>query len=326
MARTERPAALVLAGFSVHQLRFSAEVAGPLQLPPHKGSTLRGALFEALRVQFCLSRDACGSPAATRACPVCFLLAPAQEDAPRGRDLPRPYVLRPPADGRTRYEPGERFTFGFLTFGRALSHFPYALLGVQAMGRRGLGIGRAGFRLEEVWAENPLLGRQERVYHAADRVVVAPALPIDAEQVAAEAARLGAPDRLTLRFHLPLRLVEGERLVGEQGWRFRPFFQRLLERLAALAAAYAEPAELRFDRLLALAERIEAVERRLRWWDLFRYSNRHGRLLPMGGLVGEVTLAGELGPLLPWLIWGQFTHVGKYADHGNGWYELVPAG
>ena len=32
---------------------------------------------------------------------------------------------------------GESLEFGLATFGRALSHFPYALLGVQEMGRGG---------------------------------------------------------------------------------------------------------------------------------------------------------------------------------------------
>jgi len=27
-------------------------------------------------------------------------------------------------------------------------------------------------------------------------------------------------------------------------------------------------------------------------------------------------------PLLPWLVWGQFTHVGKNAVKGDGWYEI----
>lgn len=123
-----------LPGFSVNQLRFVAEVAAPMRLPPHKGSSLRGGLFEALRSQFCLSPSACGGLHST-GCPVCFLLAPVDPSAARGRDIPRPYVLRPPTDERTEYAPGDRFEFDLLTFGRALGHFPYALLGVQEMGR-----------------------------------------------------------------------------------------------------------------------------------------------------------------------------------------------
>ena len=42
----------------------------------------------------------------------------------------------------------------------------------------------------------------------------------------------------------------------------------------------------------------------------------------MGGLVGEVTLEGELGPFLPWLVWGTLVHVGKDAAMGNGQFRL----
>lgn len=314
-----------MAGFAVHQLRFVAEVQTPLELPPHKGSSLRGGLFSALRGQFCLAPPSCGTPGLASACPVCFLLAPAHEGAARGRDLPRPYVLRPPVDGRTVYGPGDRFDFHLLTFGRALSHLPYALLGVEEMGRRGLGSKRGMLRLCEVWAEHPLLGRQERVYRAPDPTVVAPGLPITEAHVREEGARLAERAPLTLRFLLPLRLVERGRLVGEAAWSFRVLFQRLVERLAGLSALYGEPLSPPFEVLLAAADRVETVGRSLRWWDLFRYSGRQGRRLPMGGLVGEVTVAGDMGPLLPWLVWGQFTHVGKYADHGNGWFEILPA-
>lgn len=312
--------------FSAHQLRFVAEMEGPARLPPHKGPTLRGALFDALRADFCLTPRACGSPSVAHACPVCFLLAPVDERAARGRDIPRPYVLCPPVDGRTSYEPGERFEFRFVTFGRALAHFPYALLGVQEMGRRGFGAGRAPFHLMEVWAENPLLGQEERVYGFPDPTVATPALPVTPELVGKAADRLAEDaDTLTLRIHFPLRLIDEGRLVKEHGWRFRPFFQRLLERLAILSDTYGESLSPPFQELLAAADRVETEENRLHWWDLFRYSSRQDRKLPMGGLVGEVRLAGEFRALLPWLVWGQFTHVGKYADHGNGWYELVPA-
>lgn len=314
-----------LPGFTVNQLRFVTEVAAPLRLPPHKGSSLRGGLFEALRSQFCFSPAACGG-LHTSACPVCFLLAPVDLAASRGRDIPRPYVLRPPTDERSEYAPGERFEFHLLTFGRALGHFPYALLGVQEMGRHGLGAGRAELRLQEVWAEHPLLGSQQRVYRAPDPTVHGLTLSITDDQVCEEAARWAAPGCLTLRFRLPMRLTDGGRLVGDSTWTFRPFFQRLLERLASLSSAYGPAVEVPFAPLLAAADAIRTDERRLRWWDLFRYSGRQGRRLPMGGLVGEVSIAGDLEPLLPWLVWGQFTHVGKYADHGNGWYELVPPG
>ena len=313
----------------VHLLRFRAEVTGPLRLPPAAGAALRGALFAALRAQFCLAAGGpdCRRPAVAASCPVCFLLAPVEEGHRRGQHVPRPYVLRAPASGPVAYAPGQTFEFGLTTFGRALGAFPYALLGVQEMGQRGLGDGReGGFRLAEVWAENPLAGRQERIYRAGEAVVRTPALPVDADQVAAEAAALaarGGAARLRLALRSPTRLVEGRRLVKPEGFGLRTLLGRLLERLDALGTRYGGggPA-VGFGDLLRQTDGVRAAERRLAWRDLFRASGRHGALLPMGGLVGEVVLEGDLGPLLPWLVWGTLVHVGKDAAMGNGELRL----
>ena len=137
---------------------------------------------------------------------MCFLLAPVDEHALRGRDVPRPYVLRAPSTEApgvarpTSYAPGQVLEFGLATFGRALAQFPYALLGIEEMGRRGLGAGRQGqFRVEEVWADNPLAGRQEAIYRRSrDGLVRAPGLPVDAAQVQEEAALLASRGRLNV--------------------------------------------------------------------------------------------------------------------------------
>ncbi|HLH21217.1 MAG TPA: CRISPR system precrRNA processing endoribonuclease RAMP protein Cas6 [Chloroflexota bacterium] len=341
---------------AVHLLRFRSEVTSPLRLPPATGAALRGALFGALRDEYCAAGggSACGQPPTSDRCPVCFLLAPVAADHPRGRDVPRPYVRRVAPGASLAYAPGQTFEFALATFGRALGVFPYALLGVQAMGQRGLGVGRGGrFRLTEVWAENPLAGAQERVYRAADGGVATPALPVDATQVAAAAAALAgrfagaaAPDAgpavpmphaapgaqrasgtarpaLRLTFRTPTRLVEGGRLVKPDTFALRSLLARLLERLDALGDRYgAGPTGVTPAVVLAQAERVHVAERRLAWRDLFRGSGRHGRQLPMGGLVGEVVLDGDVEPLLPWLLWGSLVHVGKDAAMGNGLFAV----
>lgn len=386
-----------MAGFQVHLLGFRAEVTAPLRLPPASGAALRGALFAALRGQFCLAGrgPACGSPALAEACPVCFLLAPVDERDPRGKDVPRPYVLRAPASGPASYAPGQTLEFGLATFGRALSHFPYALMGVEEMGRQGLGVGRHGaFRLEEVWAEHPLLGRQEAVYQRTRGATVrAPALPVEEAHVLAEAdrlAKLGGARRLRLELLSPTRLVDRAALVKPETFALRPLLARLLERLSALSRRYGDGAPRRpasaeeasgpaggtiagtspaghpvpappvappigagdalapsvqpsgppaggasaatmdphaeegVAALLRASEAVQVVERHLTWRELFRASGRHGRLVPMSGLVGSVVLEGDLAPTLPWLVWGTLTHVGKDAAMGNGRLYLEP--
>jgi len=315
--------------FAVHLLRFTGEVTAPLRLPPAAGAALRGALFGALRNQFCLagSGPLCGQPELARDCPVCFLLAPVEVHNRRGQDVPRPYALRPPSSAGKTYAIGESVEFELATFGQALSHFPYALLGIQEMGRQGLGVGRAGaFRLAEVWAADPLAGRQERIYRASEPTVRAPGLPVGWDQVSAEAraiASAGGGRRLRLELLSHTRLVVGDRLVKPDSFELRFLLGRLLERLEALFGRYGAGAP-GFDAsaLIAAAGRVTLSERRLVWRELFRASGRHGRMVPMGGLLGEVVLEGELEPLLPWLVWGSLTHVGKDAAMGNGQYRL----
>jgi hypothetical protein len=343
------PDDVMVSDFRVHLLRFRAEVTAPLTLPPAAGAALRGALFGALREQFCLAGRGpmCGGPEMAAACPVCFLLAPVDERDRRGRDVPRPYVLRAPVSDApgvvraTSYSPGQTLEFGLATFGRALDHFPYALLGIEEMGRQGLGVGRRGqFRVEEVWAENPRAGQQEAIYRRArDGVVRAPRLPIDAAQVAEEAAllaRQGGDRLLRLTLLTPTRLIERDRLVKQDGFTFGALVGRLLERLSALFGRYGDgpheddealeddhPTRL-FDAasLVRAAGDVRIVERHLAWRELFRASGRHGRMVPMGGLVGTMILEGELGPFLPWLVWGSLVHVGKDAVMGNGQFRL----
>jgi hypothetical protein len=315
--------------FAVHVLRLRAEVSSPLQLPAAAGAALRGALFGALRGQFCLAAGGplCGRLPLAADCPVCFLLAPVDERGPRGRDVPRPYTLRPPDDAARRYEVGEALEFTLTTFGQALAHFPYALLGLQEMGRAGLGLHRAGgFKLAEVWAADPLTGRQERLYRASEPTVRSPNLPIGWPQVAAEVQALkeaGGERRLRLELLSHTRLVAGNHLVKPEAFCFAHLLGRLLERLEALFGRYG-PEAPGFDArgLLEAAEGVRIAERRLVWRELFRASGRHGRMLPMSGLLGEVVLEGELAPFLPWLVWGTLTHVGKDAAMGNGHYRL----
>lgn len=323
-----------MSDLQVHLLRIRGEVTSPLRLPPAAGAALRGALFGILRRQFCLAgRSAgCGHAEFAAACPVCFLLAPVDEEDRRGRDVPRPYVLRPPLHGPFRYEPGQTFEFELATFGRALDHFPYAFLGIEEMGRAGLGTGRGGaFRLDEVWTVNSLQGRQEIVYARARGATVSPPnLPMGQADVQAEVHRLvqrGGAERLKLSLESPTRLIEGGKLVKPEGFSSRSLVGRLLERVTALAKRYApDPIPLDVPYLLTAAEEVQAREAALEWRDIFRGSARHRRALPMGGLVGSVTLVGDLGPLLPWLVWGSLVHVGKDAAMGNGRFRIeVPA-
>jgi hypothetical protein len=83
---------------------------------------------------------------------------------------------------------------------------------------------------------------------------------------------------------------------------------------------------LRFDDpkgLIEAAGRVEVTDNRLVWEELRSYSTRRRAESPASGLIGSVVLqADDWSPFWPWLVWGEFTHIGKDAVKGNGWYKV----
>ncbi len=316
-----------MSSLSAHVLRFQGQVATPLLLNEHKGSAIRGALFHSLRHRWCVRQEltSCTPCDLHQVCPISALLATVDGDNPRGIDVPRPFTVEPPLDGRLRYQAGKAFEFGITVFGEGLRLLPYALQAVHDLATSGLGRraaqARGTVRMDTIEAVNPLTGERQRLQSAGDAMIGVPSIPVTHEQVNAAAAAHG--DRVTVEFLSPTRLTSQGHLVRQPV--FGVLFQRLAERLRALSAHYAsEPIELGTD-LLRLADQVRLVDDRTRWADWESYSTRRQAATPMGGFVGQATYAGDLRPLLAWLIWGSFTHVGKDATKGNGWYRLLPA-
>jgi len=337
--------------FTAHRLRFITEVRTPVELNEHQGAAIRGALFHALLDRFCMNREAleCARCPLVAVCPVAFLVSTMRPENERGRDVPRPFTIQPPLPGSGRpvergdrlffrYEAGEPLEFGLTLYAHAMQLFPYVVLAAAEMERGGLGrrlpreapghpdpVWRRGtLTLREIWAENPLTGARQPVLRSGDRMVHVPDVPITHAQILA--VPVPPPEAVVvLRFLTPTRLIQGGALVKPDRFAFRPFFQRLMERLEALTRHFSDtPLVLDDPRgLIAAAERVRVVENDLRWAEVWSYSTRRQRESPISGLLGAVALrAEEWSPFWPYLLWGQFTHVGKDAVKGNGWYEV----
>lgn len=283
---------------SACRLVITLEATEAIALERYAGSSLRGALYEALLRRFCMNREAssCAECPLNGTCPVAGLVAPLRDEHPRGRDAPRPFVIAaeamlgdaggneggengaalPAARQEMRLEGGERFSFRVTLMGRARSFFPYVALSLASLEKLGIGRplrehqGQRGRpRLVRVEAEQPFTGEREVVYEAGERAARTPSLVVTPEMVAARAAALPT-DQLTLRFTTPMRLVSEGRLLRRP--EARPLALRLVERLEALeetygggdAAGTAEWGESALDAQMAHArrrERYHAVER-----------------------------------------------------------------
>ncbi len=307
-------------------LRFECRAQTEIVLPPFKGSTMRGALFSALRRDFCQASNSvhCSDCPMRQACPVCALLATKDEESVRGVEVARPCTIEPPLESRTLFMPGDTFTFGLTLFGETSALLPYVVIGARRMGEIGIGNryrAKGSFAVQKVSAADPLTGEVQLLHVEGDKLVRNPAIPVTHDLVLSHALPLGSPSSVSLELLTPTRLVLDGSLVKQL--TFTSFLRRLLRRLTDLTRT-ATGSHPGFDHesLLSAAEAVPVVEDRMRWVDVASHSSRTGRATPIGGLIGQITFEGDLKPFVPWLLWGAITHIGKDATKGGGWYRL----
>ncbi len=293
-----------------------------LQFGAQPGSQLRGALFTVLRKHNCPlgDRDTV-TPEHSAVCPVCALLSPRDEGAARGHTPPPPFAIKPPITDRHTYHSGERFSIGFTLLGDQSTLFPYVVHGMRTVGIGGVGPGRGTYRIRGITASNPLTATQQTLLDNHGNVRL-PSIHITHADVTSHAATL-SPDRITLNFQTPTRLIAAGKLCHQP--RFDVLIARLLERLDLLIDQYAPHApRTPYEQLNTLAAQVSLTDDRTRWLDVHSGSRRQGRTTPIGGFVGPATFTGPLSACLPWLLWGQFIQVGKNTSKGNGWYVVAP--
>lgn len=283
-------------------MRLTFAPAAPLRLPPYPGSLWRGALGKALRDLTCITGAAqCAGCPAIRGCGYGALFetrahAGAGGLAGQYAEVPHPYVISPRTDS---YSASESAILDLILIGEATRR------------RREVLDAAAKLRLNGV----PLALREMQP------------LAVNAGKEASFAAETPlpppVPPRVRVILEHPLRLRRENRYLTPAEFDFATLFTTLTRRVSMLHDLEATMPLTADYRELAVAARAASVsDARLEWFDWARYSARQRRRIPMGGIIGEFTLGGDLGPLWPWLWIGQWLHVGKGAVMGLGRYRL----
>ena len=86
-----------------------------------------------------------------------------------------------------------------------------------------------------------------------------------------------------------------------------------------------EELNIDFKELIEQSKGVQIKRNNVSWFDWERYSNRQETKMKMGGFVGAITFAGEFENFLPFLLLGEYTHVGKGTSFGLGEYEILTA-
>jgi hypothetical protein len=299
----------VLSDLEIACYRFSLRATQPIVLPVYKGSTFHGGFGHALNRIGKRFRN--------------YFFTSSSKQHPNNRKaLPKPFMLIPPLEEKTRYLPGEEMHCGLMLFGEAIRHFMIAFAALEHLGRE-LGLGRDQGRFQIHAVEQLSLNEPHRLF--LDDTWYPPAKPISARKII-NAHQIDA-GQVTLHLITRLRLKNNNRLVREPP-SFAIFFDRLMGRTNTLATFYSGNVAIApsmKQQLLKLAEtvKIDHNHTTARWQDWSRPYKRGTEKMSFGGLLGEIGYIGELRPFIPWLALGQWIGVGGKTSFGLGLYHLT---
>lgn len=312
----------LLHGLSSITLRFTVRAKQRIVLSGQPGSAIRGALYGVLSDNFCTEQGSPSDDVHIQTCPVCWLLADKDATARGGGDVPRAMTIQPPPP--KTYHPGQVFRFGVTLIGNAQNLLPYVTRAAQKMGEVGIGQGRGRFDLISIHEYSPVYDVERILFEHG--IVQKPTLQMTTTRVNEVASQMGGC--IVIELKTPLRLIQNKQLVKKP--MPVPFMARLADRVEKLAKRYAETDQSPSDdtwreaymATKSLADTLQVVSDDTYWQDAFSGSKRTGRTTPIGGLMGQFCLEGDLSNFAALLIWGQVLHVGKDAVKGNGWYQL----
>lgn len=299
---------------------FHCRMETAAEVPPFKGSTFRGVFGHALRRVVCALRH--------QECPSCILrerciytrVFETQISFPPGAERPvanppHPFVIQPPMDDRTTYQPGEAFSCTLLLFGGLVESLPYFIYAVHQMGEIGIGRKiqgrRARFSLEQVSSNGKIVYSKEhnevRSESTAEEIEVG--VPGSIER--------GPGQPLVVTMETPLRVKQDNKLNADLPYHV--LVRAVLRRISSLFAVYGDgDPSLDYKGLVSRAEQVGIAENRLHWFDWSRYSARQDRRMFMGGIMGSITYDGVPADFVPLIRLGARLHLGKATSFGLG--------
>lgn len=309
---------------AVYRLTLAAGPHG-LNLPPYKGSTLRGGFGHVFRRIACSQPgQECSGCMLAQSCPYALIFEPAPPPSSavlkNYSDIPRPFVIEPPLETKTQYAPGETLAFQLVLIGQAIQYLPYFVLAFKELGHVGLGKGRLPFVLAGVEAVDSVSGKAVPIYDSSTNRIA----PAQYQRTLAElASHCPEGELLTLQFKTMTRLKYEQSLVREIP--FHVLVRNLLRRISTLYYFYHgyEMVEADYKGLIERVAKVRTVASDLRLVDWERYSQRKDVKMNMGGLIGQVCYEGDWQEFWPLVRLGEVVHVGKGCVFGLGGYGVI---
>ncbi|MDQ7092060.1 CRISPR system precrRNA processing endoribonuclease RAMP protein Cas6 [Desulfosporosinus sp. PR] len=275
-------------------LKLSLVSLGTAILPAYLGSTLRGAVGQALHSDL----------------PTYNYLYNNRSLSNGRQDIPNPYLIVPPELNRSEFRPREELCFYIILLGEA-ARYTQPLVDALQRKRFGLGALRYPFELKKIThdLDQRVIWEDGSFYEAAARSVVLPYRSL--------------PDvkKATLRTCTPLRIRRDGALL--ETIDFIAIIRNITHRLEAIAERYGGWVDsLEAARIQALSTQVAVTQNHFKLKPITRYSNRLGEKMDFSGLTGGMELQGDLTPFVPWLFAARTLHIGRNTTFGMGRIEV----
>lgn len=307
-----------LNNFKLAKFQFILKALDDINLPIYKGSTLRGGFGNAFKKIVCVNRDKiCDSCLLKGKCVYSYVFeTPPPSDTAKMRKYPfapHPFIIIPPLEKNRIYKKEETLCFDLTLIGKSIDHLPYFIYTFDELGKIGIGKGRGGYHLEEVKCQD------QTIYFSRSKT-----LKNNYKTIGIKDLLFSIPHSSTLHmnFLTPTRLKFDGKLTPNL--EFHVLVRNLLRRISLLSYFHcSEELSLDFKGIIEKSQDVLTTKSDLTWVDWERYSSRQETKLKMGGFIGSATFNGEFEPFLPFLLLGEYVHVGKGTSFGLGKYTIL---
>jgi hypothetical protein len=306
--------------YPVVRYRFTFKVTKPFHIPDYAGSMLRGMFGWSLKKLSVASKfgNLISKRELYKLCPYTMLFEPPppeEHKIQKFSDIPAPYIIEPPDWGSKDLVEGDFLQFNMVLAGHARHQLPYIIAAWRGALVGKVGREQGGAELLEVECING--DAVTSIYHFEEPTIRDHSTTIE---MPSEPVLSGT---VSIQILTPMRLQKNGKPLNPEEITARTCLMALIRRVGLITEFHTN-IELSTD-YSSLGERADniEIEPNLKWLEMTRYSSRQKQKMSLGGVVGTVTLKGDLQEFLPHLHLGQWLHVGKNATFGLGKYELL---
>lgn len=201
-------------------------------------------------------------------------------------------------------------------FGKIVEFLPYILITLKNVASRGIGINRGRAYLEKIYQKNPVSGDVHELFSSGNDMVYPKEIFFTENDF-----KTMAVDQVKLNFKTPAIIKDKGRFV--QTPSFHTLMKRIRDRFSTLSWFY-EGIELdmNYKNFVLNAENVKTIRANVAYIKTHRKVRNPSGRQNMSGIVGSLSYEGSISEYMPYLLFGQYMHVGKSAVFGNGWYTV----